>query len=108
MHGSCEVLCQLGHCPKEKAASRQSRSKALLANMVAGGCGPDFWEMDLPQGGLLVIGSEGVDYFRDRESYDRDAGYHPDDSLMFANATAHVRAVASNVQQIVGNSGGEE
>jgi hypothetical protein len=79
------VLCQLGHCPKEKAASRQSRSKALLANMVAGGCGPDFWEMDLPQGGLLVIGSEGVDYFRDRESYDRDAGYHPDDSLMFAN-----------------------
>jgi len=60
-------------------------STALLAKLVHGGYGPDYYEIDLPQGGLLVIGPDGVDYFRDREIYDRDAGYHPDDSLVFAN-----------------------
>jgi len=67
------------------AALPSAPSKPLLANPVVGGMGPDFWELNLPQGGMLVIGPEGVDFFRDRESYDRDVGYHPDDSLMFAN-----------------------
>ena len=85
------------------AALPSAPSKPLLANPVVGGMGPDFWELNLPQGGMLVIGPEGVDFFRDRESYDRDVGYHPDDSLMFANAEADVsRASRDNVRPLVG------
>ena len=31
MHGSCEALCRLGHCPKEKTAGSQVPSDTLLA-----------------------------------------------------------------------------
>ena len=30
MHGSCETLCRLGHCPKEKSAGSQVPSDTLL------------------------------------------------------------------------------
>ena len=45
MHGLCETLCRLGHCPKEKTAGSQVRSDTLL-DAVLGHVRAAYWKYE--------------------------------------------------------------